>query len=296
MRQVALLLAIGRFKTLRRAAGELGLTQPAATKMLQELERALGTPLFERANRSLKLTKAGEITLEYFERFQGHFTSLTRALDGLTSGEGIKLRIGSIMAASPVILSRALIELKVKLPKLSVEIEVETSDHLTALLRNGHLDLVVGRIAASADDLTFLPIAKEELSLVVSPDHPLRQRKRLVWSDLLPFNWILQSQGSPMREVLEREFEGHNSQIPGNLVETSSILTTTNLLALSEMIAVIPSEVAEKYEAHGLLHCLPYKFKQQLSTYGVITARDRPMSVPTKELISILRTYPPASH
>ena len=288
MRQVALMLAIGRLKTLRRAASELGLTQPAATKMLQELERALGVPLFERVNRGLQLTAAGRITLDYFEQFQGHFSALRRALDGLRDGDGAKLHIGSIMAASPVVLSRSLIELKKRLPKLSIEIAVDTSDHLTEQLRGGQLDLVVGRIPAGTDDLTFLPIAKEELSLVVSPNHPLRSRKRLDWRELELFDWILQSEGSPMREVLEREFESHHARIPSNLIETSSILTTTNLLTLSNMIAVIPTEVAMRYAEHGLLCCLPYRFRQQLSTYGVITPRDRPMSMPAMELIRIL--------
>ncbi|MGE8444476.1 MAG: helix-turn-helix domain-containing protein, partial [Comamonas testosteroni] len=64
MRQVALILAIDERQTLRAAAAELGLTQPAATKMLQELEDALGQPLFERVGRRLQRNAAGERVLE----------------------------------------------------------------------------------------------------------------------------------------------------------------------------------------------------------------------------------------
>ena len=73
MRQVALLLAIGERGTLRAAAAQLGLTQPAATKMLQELEAAMGHALFDRVGRGLQLTDAGRCVLAYFEGLQGHF-------------------------------------------------------------------------------------------------------------------------------------------------------------------------------------------------------------------------------
>ena len=63
MRQVALLLAIGQHRTLRAAAAQLGLTQPAATKMLQELESAMGHALFDRVGRGLQLTAAGHCVL-----------------------------------------------------------------------------------------------------------------------------------------------------------------------------------------------------------------------------------------
>ena len=140
-------------------------------------------------------------------------------------------------------------------------------------------------MAYRADRARF---AEEALSLVVSPTHPLARQARVAWKDLMRFQWILQPHGSPMREVLEQEFRSQNSRPPPGLIETSSILTTTNLLTHSEMIAVIPTEVAERYEKHGLLVCLRYSLRKQLSAYGVITARGRPQTPAAGQLVAFL--------
>ena len=289
MRQVALLLAIGQHRTLRAAAAQLGLTQPAATKMLQELESAMGHALFDRVGRGLQLTAAGHCVLAYFEGLQGHFDALTRELGELEQGSAGKLCIGSIMAASPAVLTQALIRLKALYPLLTIEITVDTSDRLSDALRRGDLDLVIGRVpGTNAGVFSFSPIAEEALSIVASPQHPLAGQARVAWAELLAYPWILQPHGSPMREVMEHEFKNQRSPLPRGLIETASILTTTNLIGNSDMLAVMPTEVAERYEAHGLLACLRYTVRQRLSVYGTIAARDRPAGPAATQLMQFL--------
>ena len=291
MRQVALLLAIGQHRTLRAAAAQLGLTQPAATKMLQELESAMGHALFDRVGRGLQLTAAGHCVLAYFEGLQGHFDALTRELGELEQGSAGKLCIGSIMAASPAVLTQALIRLKALYPLLTIEITVDTSDRLSDALRRGDLDLVIGRVPdTNAGAFSFSPIAEEALSIVASPQHPLAGQARVAWAELLAYPWILQPHGSPMREVMEHEFKNQRSPLPRGLIETASILTTTNLIGNSDMLAVMPTEVAERYEAHGLLACLRYTVRQRLSVYGTIAARDRPAGPAATQLMQFLRS------
>ena len=289
MRQVALLLAIGQHRTLRAAAAQLGLSQPAATKMLQELESAMGHALFDRVGRGLQLTAAGHRVLAYFEGLQGHFDALTRELGELEQGSAGKLCIGSIMAASPAVLTQALIRLKALYPLLTIEITVDTSDRLSDALRRGDLDLVIGRVPdTNAGAFSFSPIAEEALSIVASPQHPLAGQARVAWAELLAYPWILQPHGSPMREVMEHEFKNQRSPLPRGLIETASILTTTNLIGNSDMLAVMPTEVAERYEAHGLLACLRYTVRQRLSVYGTIAARDRPAGPAATQLVQFL--------
>ena len=291
MRQVALLLAIGQHRTLRAAAAQLGLTQPAATKMLQELESAMGHALFDRVGRGLQLTAAGHCVLAYFEGLQGHFDALTRELGELEQGSAGKLCIGSIMAASPAVLTQALIRLKALYPLLTIEITVDTSDRLSDALRRGDLDLVIGRVPdTNAGAFSFSPIAEEALSIVASPQHPLAGQARVAWAELLAYPWILQPHGSPMREVMEHEFKNQRSPLPRGLIETASILTTTNLIGNSDMLAVMHTEVAERYEAHGLLACLRYTVRQRLSVYGTIAARDRPAGPAATQLMQFLRS------
>ena len=195
------------------------------------------------------------------------------------------------MAASPAVLTQALIRLKALYPLLTIEITVDTSDRLSDALRRGDLDLVIGRVPdTNAGAFSFSPIAEEALSIVASPQHPLAGQARVAWAELLAYPWILQPHGSPMREVMEHEFKNQRSPLPRGLIETASILTTTNLIGNSDMLAVMPTEVAERYEAHGLLACLRYTVRQRLSVYGTIAARDRPAGPAATQLMQFLRS------
>ena len=289
MRQVALLLAIDERGTLRAAAAHLGLSQPAATKMLHELELTLGQPLFDRVGRGLRCNPAGTVALAYFKGVRGTMESLNRELQELRRGGSGRLRVGSIMAASPADLTDALIAIKAEFPLLAVKIDVGTSDRLMESLDDGSLDLVIGRLPSQAgDDYLFRPLAEEALSVVVATDHPLAKKRRIDFAELQAFAWILQPHGSPMREVIEQEFRSRNTALPRGLIETASILTTTNLIARTNMVAVIPEAVASRYQRHGLLRILPYRLRSELASYGTIVRRDRPAGMAGARFLEIL--------
>ena len=104
---------------------------------------------------------------------------------------------------------------------------------------------------------------------------------------LLEYSWILQPQGSPAREVVDREFRMHHKPMPGGLVETGSILTTLNLVDRSQMLGVIPLTVAERNAAHGICAMIDYPLKQKLPSYGSIVRRDRPLSIPAQQFLAL---------
>lgn len=283
MRQVALMLAIEERQTLRAAAAQLGLTQPAATKMLHELEDALGQPLFERVGRRLQRNAAGDRVLEYFQSLRGNIEALNRELAELRLGNAGRLAVGSIMAASPGRLTQALLELKQQLPFLEVEVAVDTSDRLLAQLREGVLEVVVGRrTAAAGADCIFRAIRDERLAFIVGDGHPLLAHNVVSFASLQDYGWVLQSQGSPMRALIDQEFREHCIPMPRGLIETGSILTTINLVRSSQMVGVIPHTVADLHAAHGMLHILPYRMKRRLEAYGSLVRKDRPVSRPAQ--------------
>jgi DNA-binding transcriptional LysR family regulator len=267
------------------------MTQPAATKMLHELEHTLGHTLFDRVGRGLRLNPAGTCVTQHFRGMRGGLEALRRELQALQLGSAGKLFIGSIMAASPADLTHALIRLKALYPFLTVEIAVGTSDRLMEQLREGQLDMVIGRMPGrSGGDCVFRPLGDEALSVVVSPKHPLAGRAKLQFAELQPYPWILQPAGSPMRDVIEQEFATHHLPLPPGLIETASILTTTNLIARTDMIAVIPWSIAQRYEQHGLLRVLPYAIHHRLAAYGSIVRRDRPASAALQHFLELLHT------
>ena len=291
MRQVALILAIEDQRTLRAAANQLGLTQPAATKMLHELESALGQTLFDRVGRGLQLNAAGGRVTGYFRSIRGSMEALNRELGELRLGSAGKLSVGSIMAASPVRLTDALLGLKALFPLLAIEIAVDTSDRLLAQLREGVLEVVIGRLLGQPGiDCSFTPIDDEGLAVVVGNGHPLARRRRVEFEALLAYPWVLQPPGSPMRELIEREFRDHHAALPKGLIETGSILTSINLIRRSQLVAVIPETVARRDAEHGVLRILPYRMRQTLEAYGSLVRKDRPLSQPAERFLALLHS------
>ena len=295
MRQVALMLAIEEHRTLRAAAQQLGMTQPAASKMLHELEDALGEPLFDRAGRGLQPNPAGLAVMNTFRGLRNSMAALGHELAELRLGSSGKLFVGSIMVATTTCLSDALIGLKTRYPLLSIEVCVDTSDRLIELLRSGSLDVVLGRLpdtsSAANQDCVFEPIGEEAIAVVASCAHPLFRlaaEPRLNFEALLAFPWILQPRGSPSREVVEQEFSSHHAHLPLGLIETTSILIAASLIARSEMLAVIPRSIASHYEEHGLLRIVPYSFTHTLTAWGSLVHRDRAVNPITRQFIELL--------
>jgi DNA-binding transcriptional LysR family regulator len=289
MRQMALMLAIDDRRTLRAAAEQLGLTQPAATKMLHELETAVGQPLFDRVGRGLMLNEAGECVTAYCRSIRGSVEAMNRELVALRLGGSGKLAIGSIMAASPVRLTDALLGLKKALPLLEIEIVVNTSDRLFVQLGEGVLEVVIGRLTGeAAHECDFRPLEEEPLAIVVATDHPLARKRSVDFKALLDYPWVLQPPGSPMRDAIEREFREHHRALPRGLIETGSFLTTINLLRRSQLVAVMPETLARSDGQRGVLHIVPYRLRQKLEAYGSLVRKDRPLSKPAQQFLALL--------
>lgn len=285
MRQIALLLAVDESSTLRAAASRLGLTQPAATKMLHELESALGRPLFDRVGRGLVLNPAGARVLDYFRGIRGSMEALNRELEDLQLGDIGCLAVGSIMAAAPGRLTEAFVQLKARLPLLEIKIAIDTSDRLMSQLQEGVLEVVIGRKFDAGCE--FRPIDDEALAIIAGRNHPLVAAGPVDFDALLEYPWILQPQGSPAREVVESEFRMHHKSIPRGLIETGSILTTLNLVDRSNMLGVIPLTVAGRNADHDICAVIDYPFGQKLPSYGSIVRRDRPLSVPAQQFLAL---------
>ena len=101
-------------------------------------------------------------------------------------------------------------------------------------------------------------------------------------------SWGMQLAGSPMRDVVEQEFRGQHTALLRGMIETSSVLTTTNLLMRTEMIGVVPESVAQRFARHGLLLVLDYRLNHRLPSYGCIVRRDRPTSRAAARLLELL--------
>jgi DNA-binding transcriptional LysR family regulator len=276
-KQLSLIAALEQFRSLRKGAEAMHLSQPAATKMLHEIEETLGVQLFERLPRGMRPTVFGESVINYAQLMLADLDNLRKQLAAQEAGAVGEVSIGSIMAPAPGLLTRTILELRARYPLIKIRVLVDTSDVLLQMLEQGKLDIVLGRVPNPGEHpaINFEVVDNEALSVVAGVHHPLIQARRLELGDLAGQAWILQPPNSPMRQLLELAFQEANMPSPANLVETASILTTTTLLQVADMISVVPTTVARHYAASGMICILPVRIKLQLEPYGLITRKER---------------------
>ncbi len=141
---------------------------------------------------------------------------------------------------------------------MTVRLLAATSDVLAAALARGELDLFLGRIPEPSDRsaFDFEPLASEQLWVFAVASHGLARRDTLDWGDLGGVPWVLQPTSSPMRRRIEATFATAELPIPENLVETTSIFATLNLVRHANMVSMLPSTiVAPKWRAGSSCGC-----------------------------------------
>ncbi|MBO9537820.1 LysR family transcriptional regulator [Herbaspirillum sp.] len=293
VRQLSLIAALNASKSLRKAAELMHLSQPSATKMLHEIEETLGVTLFERLPRGVQPTVYGQSVIRYAQRILSDLEGLRDELVTREAGGMGEISIGATMASVPGLLSHAILDLKNRFPRLKIKTHLSTSDVLLEQLEKGDVDMVLGNIAVRGDypNLDFEVLEEEALSIVGGSHSSWRKKRRLQLADLANAGWVLQPPASPIRQLIDKEFEEAGIPTPLNLVETASILVTTTLLQQSEMVAVVPTSIGQHYAKDGILCFLPVRLKFQLAPYGMVTRNERFPAPAMKILKDSLRSF-----
>ena len=279
-RQLVLLAQLGSERNLGRAATAMGISQPAGTKLLQQLEDVLGVELFKRLARGMEPTAAGEVLIRYARQMLSDFALVREEMRALRSGLRGTLRVGSVPGAVPGLLAPALVQYKQRHPRVALSVVVDTSDVMLAQLGRGEVDLVLGRLTEGSHDDEFdsLPLLGEAQVVVVRAGHPLRDRADLTLRDLAQWPWILQPPGSPQRSRFEAALREAGIHARLDITESASTIVTTALLEISEMATVMPASLASHHARLGMLTVLPLELPLKVPSIHLITRRQRALS------------------
>lgn len=290
-RHLLLLTALADEGNVHRAAQALAMTQPAASKMLRELEQMLEVQLFERLPRGVQPTEYGKALIRHARLVIESLDQAHDELAGLKEGQAGHVRVGAITSPAVRLLPGVIATLKREAPMLDVTVEVESSNVLLERLAQDRLDLVIGRLSEEHDKLSlnYEPLTFEPVNAVVRPGHPLLRQTSLTLDLLEPATWIVPPLGSVLRHRFELMFQRASVRPPTRVVETSAPLFITRLLECSDMLAVLAADVAQYYAGHGMVVILPLPVPCQMDDYGIITRNDRLPSPAAAKLYTALK-------
>lgn len=174
-RQMFLLLALDEARNLHQAATEVHMSQPAASKMLKDIEELFGVPFFDRLPRGVRPTLCGETMIRHVRMALTNLSQGQDSIAALQAGLSGQVDIGVIITPSTTLVPQAIARTKQEAPRLCIGVEVGTSNELVGRLKRGQLDFLIARIGEQEDDLDLLyeDLSEETACAVARPKHPL---------------------------------------------------------------------------------------------------------------------------
>jgi len=234
MQQLAYLRAVERHGSLTEAASRLGVTQPALSQAIAQLERRLGTALLERAGRRRRLTEAGVEVARFASEVLGRATELREWLQEYEAGGGGVLRIGMIDAGSLYVLPETVRAFREASPGVQVRLVVDRSAVLLDRLARFELDIafVVG---PPPEGFRASDLLREPLYVYAPPGEDGAPEQG---------DWALYPQGRRTRLLIDEGLALRGLR-PRVTLESDNPAVLRQMVVLGLCWSVLPAEIAE---------------------------------------------------
>ncbi|OGA73023.1 MAG: hypothetical protein A3G81_03335 [Betaproteobacteria bacterium RIFCSPLOWO2_12_FULL_65_14] len=262
LRHIELLTVLREQPTVRGAARQLNLSQPAVSKMLREIENVFGAPLFERSRTGVTPNALGQAAIRRATVICNEVAVTEAEVSALRSGASAVLRIGTFSITS--IATVAVARLRAVQPGVAIRIREGAVSDLLGKLMAGELDCVFGALAPDVlgaeaiGELASEVIRQDRVSVVASSSHRLARARRLHWKDLLQEAWVLQPHNSLVRRAFMAAYFDQGLSPPSAAVEALSPITMAELIELdARLLGAMRSENVPLQQSRGQLVMLP---------------------------------------
>jgi DNA-binding transcriptional LysR family regulator len=260
------------------AAELMGITQPAASRLLAEVERICGQKVHLRAGRGVELTEVGQALALRAQRVLMEMRDAAREIEDFAAGSSGRVSIGAVTAPALGLILPTVREARLSFPNIQIEVTVTTSDILFDQLIAGTLDFAIARVPAGGDAnlVDLLEIAPEPVDLIVRKDHPLTKLAQITLEDLLSFDWVLPNSSIPLAATVLNHVAALGYPPPRQRMTTGSFLLTLALLQQSNAIAPLASAVADQFASgpDTAFARLQTPLNMAVSPYSLMTRKD----------------------
>ena len=274
-RHLMLISAIGQEGNINKAAERLSMSQPAASRLLRDLEEIVGAELFDRLPRGVRANWYGETMIRHARNALMSLNEAAGEIESIKAGCSGVVSIGAIPGPAISLVPRAIARVAAEYPLVRIQLLVDTSERLLDAIDDGKIDLMVGRFTNRSDfsGYTFVRLAEEPICVVGGVEHPLSGEATIKFSDVAASAWIVPPTGTALRDRFNHMFLNAGLAVPQRLIETASLMVAMRLLEETDFIATFPRELAEYYSRRGLMAIMPVKLNCDIDAYGVITRK-----------------------
>jgi DNA-binding transcriptional LysR family regulator len=286
--QLEVFHTVARLLNFSRAAEELYISQPAVSKQVKELEKALGTQLFRREGRRVQLTDAGRVVYDYAAHAFVLTEELRRAIAELQGPGRGYLRLAATCVPATYLVPRVLAAFQERYPEVHLSVEVSGGAAIIRQVLQHHVDLGIIDSAVVPADVHWQPFATIPVALVASPDHPLSIQRTVKPADLGQETIIVEQKGSGTREAMEQELDRLGVQ-PARTIEISNVEAIKRAVAANLGLAFLPLNCVQAELDRGELKKLALGGLSAVAQLGVISAKGRRPSATVLAFVALLR-------
>jgi DNA-binding transcriptional LysR family regulator len=213
VRDLQVFLSVSKHLNYTRAGDEINLSQPSVSVRIHQLESELRVKLFEQLGKKVVLTDAGQLLVPYANRVIAAVDDAHHAIDELQGLERGSLRIGASTTPGMYLVPQVVARFKRSHPKIDIHLRIKDTREVEDGVLNNEFDFgfVGGHLAAA--EVSAHAWLTDELLLVVSPDHRLRNKKTVRKQDLEGESFIVRESGSATRATIVTQLQQANFEL-----------------------------------------------------------------------------------
>lgn len=274
-RHLEMLLAIQRHGSLTATADALGITQPAVSQWLADIEAAIGTPLFVRGQR-LRATEAAAPLLRHAQRVLADARRVVDEVAAIGQGQLGLVRVGVMQVAAASLMPATIHALDREGVSIELSVVEDVAAGLWGRLERGELDLLITRLDQRALNSPHRRrrLFADEHRVVCANGHPLTRRRRPSWADAARYPWVMPPRDTPLRAAIEATFVQAGVALPQVRLSSVSMFTNQEVLRSTDWLAVQSSETAALLQHNGVLRPLPLTLTHDIGDVGLVWKAD----------------------
>lgn len=204
--QLEVFVTVAELENFSRAAERLHMTQPAVSQYIKVLEKSMDARLFDRSNKYVRLTQAGEIVYHHAKEIIGLYTSMHALIDDLTNKASGTISIGASYTYGEYVLPEVLKRLKEEAPEITPSVTIGNTKEICKLISDYRLDIGIVEGEVKDENITVEPFETDELYVVSSPESLTLREGNFSPRELEEETWIVREEGSGTRRISEKFF------------------------------------------------------------------------------------------
>lgn len=289
--QLKALLQVVDAGSIRAAARALGVSQPAVTKAIRELEAEVDAPLVHRSSRGVELTECGRQLTIRARLVQAQLAMARQDIRQLQGGQQASVAVSVTPVVFMGALPEVLREFKREMPQAQVRLFEGLMPLALPQLREGFVDFAVAAAVEDSldSDLELEPIAPIPMMVACRPGHPLAGAT--TWEELVDAEWLVHRAPGSHHTVLFERFVRQGLPVPQRLIEANTFGVSWSLMTRSDLLLMLPERFLSIEPYCRQIVRVPLRMELPALTLGILKLRASPLSLAAGKLATLFQRY-----